>query len=1471
MPVDDQSELPSTGSQLSGDPGMLPDLGYVVAIENFSGPLDLLLFLVRRTELDIIDIPIVTIVDQFIDTIRLWRDLDLDTAGDFILMAATLLEIKARAIAPPPEGDAAAGAADDDIIDPRSNLISSLLRYRRFKEASRVLEVLEAERAPCIERQLHEAIPEEALDESSLDLTAVDAHQLLRTCEAIFSRLDGLGPRTVVADDQPMSWRIDQLIDALRQQESRSLADIIGIRPTRLATVGTVLAVLECTRQRLVAVHQERQYGSIEVRLRDANAHTEPQGESASEPEQIGPRQRRRLPLITFQAPAGASDPTDIPLTEEVHESDEQRFLRELEQACQVDSLLSRTADLDAGFAAYCQLHHPDLVPQSVPPVIPSPIAPAEDGAPPTGEAIPPSGDAPAVAAALLVPAQEASGGTGEAAYAIDSSRPEPQAECTAASLVVPAADAAGSQATPPAPDEQVAGRFAAALDANIESASATISDAAPAGIGAIEPVIAAAGLVCSASAETPTPDPARAIAGHAVQPLLARNDENLPDSAVQPRPADQERAWPVDLTVPPVIAREAQVEPTRAAFCAPADTPSPPNPSTTAPAAGLSTLIDAREGDGTGAGRDDGDAHATRDAEPGWERASGCEQPESDLGVMDGDARATGSPDAAPPPPANAGPSALAAPPAADAIRTATAPDESPVPLPAALDVTPPMPPAAWSQAADPSPPAAEHRIAMPPAPPEADPAFETDPLAPAADLPSPLGTGPRAQASATDMATLRDQPASHVAAVTAAAIEAIPASAGHPGQLDVTPEEAAHAATTAPVAEQVTTGLHDEPSIPVMGVADALMTADAVPLASAPAAEHEGPAADLPAPAPEPAACARPLGTGEAGPALPPPELLVAAMACAGVRIVAPVAEPLAAAPALTVGPPQEAAAQADQVRIALAQVPGEGGEAVARTAPPPAHGGRPGPDPGPPPPPTPGVPPPPDDRPTDLPYPRPATPRSSRSPRPAPPTHFPSLPTMSPSSTRTRLLIAALVAVNMAWLAYAWLSFLPTHVLEPVATPGPAVQGHAALCFAFNLDLVDDDALKAAPAAVPILTPPVTGRWSWRDRRTLQFAPSSDLPLATAIHVHLGKDDLRSSSGFRLANDLDLELRTPALDILEARVETYAPDGQAIIVLDFNQAVDQQQIARQLAVSDGDEHENHPHATIAVTALDNAPSARVRLSIASSDHHELGPAQLGLPQGTSGIAGLLGLASAWSTHLDLGHVLAVQGISALAPAHGDVTLHLETGSAAIPLTLLAEAITITPAVAYTVHPDGHGLALAGAFVPGQEYRIDIAERWPEAAPQHPLAAYPGAGTLSITIPDRQPGVWLDETALRDGHVQLAAQEIDQATVEVIGADADQPLVSQEVLFSEGEEFDSFGATLDADELFGLLPSGSYRLRIRSGDGPMPLLETTLVIQELPVRPAALATALVRWCAAGIDAHGSADVKVRIHHLSE
>ena len=475
--------------------------------------------------------------------------------------------------------------------------------------------------------------------------------------------------------------------------------------------------------------------------------------------------------------------------------------------------------------------------------------------------------------------------------------------------------------------------------------------------------------------------------------------------------------------------------------------------------------------------------------------------------------------------------------------------------------------------------------------------------------------------------------------------------------------------------------------------------------------------------------------------------------------------------------------------------------------------------------------------------------------------------------PPQLRTRLIAAlvALAVINGAWLAYAWLSWVPRDLLEVVALPPAQVDGHATLRFVFNLDMVGAEGLGQPPTASPEITPAVAGSWTWTDARTLTFSPRENLPAASAFNIRLACEAMRAASGLRLAHEVRLAVHTPALSLQGARLESFAPEGRAIVVLDFNQAVDPRTIAHALVVTAAVAAPERAAAPPPqVVALETAPSARIRLRIESGERFELAAALLALPGGTCGSAGPLGLAAAWQTRLDLGHVLGVRALAVDAPPRGEITIHLSTGATEVTRDCLADALTISPPVAYRVHPTAQGLDLVGAFSPGADYRIAVAARYPEEHPLHPLAAYPAGSSWLAAIPTRRPGVWLAEQAVRDGHIALGAQALAQATVEVLKADAEQPLRTGMVAFQVGDGSGTGEAMLDGDALFADLPNGRYRLRVRASDAGAVLAESAVTIDDVALRPGDLELAAGQWLAQNLAGDGEADVSARLVRLA-
>ena len=159
-------------------------MSYIIKLENFEGPLDLLLYFIRRDELDIYDIPISKITKDFVAVIEEWKKLNMVIAGDFIVMASTLMRVKAKMMIPRPELD-----EDGDIIDPREELMKQLIDYRRFRDAADMLDEMADRSNNFIPRQFEQEIPN--LDDQDLgmffrDVTLYDLARVFK--EAIENR-----------------------------------------------------------------------------------------------------------------------------------------------------------------------------------------------------------------------------------------------------------------------------------------------------------------------------------------------------------------------------------------------------------------------------------------------------------------------------------------------------------------------------------------------------------------------------------------------------------------------------------------------------------------------------------------------------------------------------------------------------------------------------------------------------------------------------------------------------------------------------------------------------------------------------------------------------------------------------------------------------------------------------------------------------------------------------------------------------------------------------------------------------------------------------------------------------------------------------------------------------------------------------------------------------------------------------------
>ncbi len=238
---------------------------YRVNLEIFAGPLDLLLYLVRKEEVDIYDIPIAKITDQYLSYIEMLKSLNIDLAGDFLVMAATLMEIKSAMLLPKASPEQ---LADDDLADPGAELIRQLLEYKKFKDAANLLNAAADEHRQRFSRPdaVIELLKPEA--EPQLDIEQVSVWDLLEAFDAI-CRATGAG-RDIrhIKDDTPIDLYQIEVLHRLQTEGSMTFERIFESKRSRVVMIGLFLALLELIREKLVWAESAKGGSSTHLYLR---------------------------------------------------------------------------------------------------------------------------------------------------------------------------------------------------------------------------------------------------------------------------------------------------------------------------------------------------------------------------------------------------------------------------------------------------------------------------------------------------------------------------------------------------------------------------------------------------------------------------------------------------------------------------------------------------------------------------------------------------------------------------------------------------------------------------------------------------------------------------------------------------------------------------------------------------------------------------------------------------------------------------------------------------------------------------------------------------------------------------------------------------------------------------------------------------------------------------------------------------
>lgn len=235
---------------------------YKVELEVFEGPLDLLLYLIKKDEVDIYNIPVERITKQYLDYLSLMQMLDLNIAGEFFVMAATLMYIKSKMLLPPEERP----LEEEEEEDPRMDLVRQLLEYKKFKDAAQYLHQREIVQESVFPRNVPADLPE-AADNYMVDVSIFD---LIGAFSQALKRVEVNQVREIIEEKFNVADKIAEIKESLQRERSLNLTCLFSTMKTRTEVVVTFLALLELIRLKLVKVFQPELFGEIIVEGVDA-------------------------------------------------------------------------------------------------------------------------------------------------------------------------------------------------------------------------------------------------------------------------------------------------------------------------------------------------------------------------------------------------------------------------------------------------------------------------------------------------------------------------------------------------------------------------------------------------------------------------------------------------------------------------------------------------------------------------------------------------------------------------------------------------------------------------------------------------------------------------------------------------------------------------------------------------------------------------------------------------------------------------------------------------------------------------------------------------------------------------------------------------------------------------------------------------------------------------------------------------
>ena len=242
---------------VSNDSSSVGNAPYTVHLEMFEGPLDLLLHLIHKNELDITNIPIALITEQYLEYLKLMKVLNLDMAGEYLLMASTLLYIKSKTLLP-----ASSEEGEEEGEDPRAELVRRLLEYQKYKEAA-----AELEKRPMLDRDVFlRSTPMEIEDAGEEERVEVNLFELIEAFRKILERVKTEEFHEVILDRLSVEEKAQEIFSLL-QREKRSMAFhlLFPEQASRRVIIITFLAILELVKMKLVRVFQLTPFETIRI------------------------------------------------------------------------------------------------------------------------------------------------------------------------------------------------------------------------------------------------------------------------------------------------------------------------------------------------------------------------------------------------------------------------------------------------------------------------------------------------------------------------------------------------------------------------------------------------------------------------------------------------------------------------------------------------------------------------------------------------------------------------------------------------------------------------------------------------------------------------------------------------------------------------------------------------------------------------------------------------------------------------------------------------------------------------------------------------------------------------------------------------------------------------------------------------------------------------------------------------------